>query len=66
MTIEFAVIGGTGMTDIEGLEVTHREVVHTPYGEPSGPITHGKIGGKNIAFLARHGYTHTIPPHKIN
>lgn len=35
MTIEFAVIGGTGMTEIEGLEVTHREVVHTPYGEPS-------------------------------
>lgn len=66
MTIEFAVIGGTGMTEIEGLEVTHREVVHTPYGEPSGPITHGTIGGKSIAFLARHGYTHTIPPHKIN
>ncbi len=66
MSIEFAVIGGTGMTEIEGLEVTHREVVHTPYGEPSGPITHGTIGGKSIAFLARHGYTHTIPPHKIN
>ncbi len=66
MTIEMAVIGGTGMTEIEGLEVTHREVVHTPYGEPSGPITHGIIGGKSIAFLARHGYTHTIPPHKIN
>lgn len=66
MTIEFAVIGGTGMTEIEGLEVTHREVVHTPYGEPSGPVTHGIIDGKRIAFLARHGYTHTIPPHKIN
>lgn len=38
MSIEFAVIGGTGMTEIEGLEVTHREVVHTPYGEPSGPL----------------------------
>lgn len=66
MTIEFAVIGGTGLTQIEGLEVIHREVVHTPYGEPSGPITHGMIGGKRIAFLARHGYTHNIPPHKIN
>lgn len=66
MTIEFAVIGGTGMTEIEGLEVIHREVVHTPYGEPSGPITHGMIAGKRIVFLARHGYTHTIPPHKIN
>lgn len=66
MSIEFAVIGGTGLTEIEGLEVFHREVVHTPYGEPSGPVTHGRIDGKRIAFLARHGYTHTIPPHKIN
>jgi 5'-methylthioinosine phosphorylase len=66
MTIEFAVIGGTGLTEIDGLEVIHREVVHTPYGEPSGPITHGMIAGKRIVFLARHGYTHNIPPHKVN
>ncbi len=66
MTIEFAVIGGTGLTEIEGLEVIHREVVHTPYGEPSGPVMHGMIDGKRIAFLARHGYTHNIPPHKVN
>lgn len=66
MTIAFAVIGGTGLTEIEGLEVTHREVVHTPYGEPSGPITHGIIAGKRIAFLARHGYTANIPPHRVN
>lgn len=66
MTIDFAVIGGTGMTEIEGLEVIHREVVHTPYGEPSGPVTHGMIDGKRIAFLARHGYTHNIPPHRVN
>lgn len=64
--IAFAVIGGTGLTAIEGLEVIHREVVHTPYGEPSGQITHGVIGEKRIAFLARHGYTHNIPPHRIN
>jgi 5'-methylthioinosine phosphorylase len=64
--IAFAVIGGTGLTAIEGLEVIHREVVHTPYGEPSGQITHGMIGGKRIVFLARHGYTHNIPPHRIN
>jgi len=66
MTIAFAVIGGTGLTEIDGLEVTHREVVHTPYGEPSGPITHGLIDGKRIAFLARHGYTANIPPHRVN
>ncbi len=64
--IDFAVIGGTGLTEIEGLQVIHREVVHTPYGQPSGQITHGMIGEKRIAFLARHGYTHNIPPHKVN
>ncbi|PID48468.1 MAG: S-methyl-5'-thioadenosine phosphorylase [Proteobacteria bacterium] len=64
--IAFAVIGGTGLTEIDGLEVIHREVLHTPYGEPSGPVTHGLLGGKRIVFLARHGYTHNIPPHKVN
>lgn len=64
--IAFAVIGGTGLTAIDGLEVIHREVVHTPYGEASGPITHGIIDDTRIAFLARHGYTHNIPPHRIN
>lgn len=64
--IEFAVIGGTGLTEIEGLEIIHREVVHTPYGEPSGQFTHGQLGDKRILFLARHGYAHSIPPHKVN
>ncbi len=61
-----AIIGGTGLTSLPGLEITHREVVHTPYGEPSGPITHGLLHGKAVMFLARHGYGHTIPPHRVN
>ncbi len=61
-----ALIGGTGLTSIDGLEIIKREVVHTPYGEPSGPLTFGVLNGKEIVFLARHGYGHTIPPHKIN
>ncbi|MGB0845885.1 MAG: S-methyl-5'-thioinosine phosphorylase [Thiolinea sp.] len=64
--VEFAVIGGSGLTEIEELEIIHREVVHTPYGEPSGQFTHGQLGDKHIIFLARHGYTHCIPPHKVN
>jgi 5'-deoxy-5'-methylthioadenosine phosphorylase len=63
---EVAIIGGTGLTSLDGLVVTHREVVRTPWGEPSGPITHGTLGGQEVAFLARHGSGHTIPPHKIN
>ena len=61
-----AIIGGTGLTSLNNLEITHREVVHTPYGEPSGPLTYGVLGGKKIVFLARHGYGHTIPPHCVN
>jgi len=63
---ELAIIGGTGLTSLKGLELTRREVVHTPYGEPSGPLTHGLLCGKEVVFLARHGYGHTIPPHRIN
>jgi 5'-methylthioinosine phosphorylase len=64
--MSLAIIGGTGLTKLDGLEITRREVVHTPYGEPSGPITHGEQHGKEVLFLARHGYGHTIPPHRVN
>ena len=61
-----AIIGGTGLTSLNNLEITKREVVHTPYGEPSGPLTYGVLSGREVVFLARHGYGHTIPPHMIN
>ncbi len=63
---EVAIIGGTGLTQLNDLRITHREVVHTPYGEPSGPLTYGTLQGREVVFLARHGYGHTIPPHCIN
>src|SRR3569623_1914120 len=63
---ELAIIGGTGLTTLKNLDITKREVVHTPFGEPSGPLTHGVLSGKKVVFLARHGYGHTIPPHMIN
>lgn len=63
---ELAIIGGTGLRSLKTLEITQRQVVHTPYGEPSGPLTHGVLSGKKVVFLARHGYRHTIPPHEIN
>ncbi len=61
-----AIIGGSGLTELAGLVTTGRQVVRTPYGEPSGPITFGRIGGGEVAFLARHGYGHTLAPHEIN
>ena len=63
---DLAIIGGTGLTNLEGIEITHRQMMYTPYGEPSAPITHGNYSGKSIVFLPRHGARHTIPPHKIN
>jgi 5'-deoxy-5'-methylthioadenosine phosphorylase len=61
-----AVIGGSGLTQLANLDVSHREVLRTPYGEPSGAVTFGQIGGRPVAFLARHGYGHTIAPHEVN
>lgn len=60
------IIGGSGLTQLANLDVSHREVVRTPYGEPSGPLTFGRIGARDVAFVARHGYGHTIPPHLVN
>ena len=61
-----AIIGGSGLTQLANLDVTHREVMRTPYGDPSGAVTFGQLGGQPVAFLARHGYGHTIPPHEVN
>lgn len=61
-----AIIGGTGLTKLANLEVLRREVMRTPYGEPSGAFTFGKIKEREVVFLARHGYGHTIPPHQVN
>lgn len=60
------IIGGTGLTQLENLTVTRRQLIRTPYGEPSGPLTFGEIGGCTVVFLARHGHGHTIPPHMVN
>jgi 5'-methylthioadenosine phosphorylase len=61
-----AIIGGTGLTQLASLDISHREAVRTPYGETSGLVTLGSIRGLPVAFLARHGDGHTIPPHQIN
>jgi len=61
-----AIIGGSGLTQLASLEVTQRKVARTPYGEASGALTFGRICGRDVIFLARHGYGHTIPPHEVN
>ncbi|CAH1385203.1 S-methyl-5'-thioinosine phosphorylase [Candidatus Nitrotoga sp. M5] len=61
-----AIIGGTGLTQLTNLEISHRQVMRTPYGEPSGAITFGHLRQHEVMFIARHGYGHTIPPHEVN
>ncbi|WP_047549366.1 S-methyl-5'-thioinosine phosphorylase [Methylotenera sp. G11] len=61
-----AIIGGTGLTELEDLRVNKRVIVRTPYGEPSQPLIFGEICGGEVIFLARHGSGHTIPPHEVN
>jgi 5'-methylthioinosine phosphorylase len=63
---KLAIIGGSGFTRMQSLEITRREVVSTPYGEPSSPLIHGMYKGTEIIFLPRHGAGHTIPPHRVN
>lgn len=61
-----AIIGGSGLTRLKDLKITRREVVRTPYGEPSAPMVIGELAGHEVLFLPRHGSGHTIPPHEIN
>lgn len=66
MSIDLALIGGTGLYRFPGLEDVERYASDTPYGHPSDAIVLGRVGARRIAFLARHGEGHTIPPHRVN
>ena len=60
------IIGGTGLYRMEGLEVTESREVPTPFGAPSGPVLLGRLAGREVAFLARHGLKHDLLPGEIN
>ncbi|WP_349617889.1 S-methyl-5'-thioinosine phosphorylase [Azotobacter salinestris] len=65
MTVH-AIIGGTGLTQLEGLSIHQSLVLETPYGAPSADILRGEYAGREVLFLARHGHPHRIPPHRVN
>lgn len=60
------VIGGSGLYEFEGLQAVERQEIETPFGPPSSPVIIGDLGGRTIAFLARHGVGHTISPAEVN
>jgi len=61
-----AIVGGSGLAQLSSLTETRRIAARTRYGEPSAPLTLGRIGGAEVVFLARHGDAHSVPPHQIN
>jgi len=62
----YAVIGGSGLYALDGLNIESAEKVDTPYGLISADLQLGLWHEKPVAFLPRHGIDHQIPPHKIN
>ncbi|MFC5526255.1 S-methyl-5'-thioinosine phosphorylase [Rhodanobacter ginsengisoli] len=64
--LDLAVIGGSGLYSFPGLENTARHTLHTPYGPASGDVVQGDFAGMRVAFLARHGEGHNLPPHRVN
>ncbi len=65
MTV-LAVIGGTGLDQLEGLEILEAQELETPFGAPSRAIQRGRLSGRELLFLHRHGSPRAIPPHRVN
>ncbi len=63
---EIGIIGGTGMYDSRLFSGQEKVKIHTPFGSTSDEITLGQCNGRSVAFVPRHGRSHTIPPHLVN
>jgi 5'-methylthioadenosine phosphorylase len=60
------VIGGSGLYDFPALQKVETTYPDTPFGKPSAPIAVGELSGRKVAFLARHGIGHFLPPSEVN
>ena len=60
------VIGGSGLYEMEGFEQREERVVDTPFGAPSDALVGGRLAGRPLWFLPRHGRGHRLLPHEIN
>jgi 5'-methylthioadenosine phosphorylase len=63
---EIGIIGGSGFYDLEGLEQAHAIRLKTPFGSPSEKLMLGKLRGRSVAFLSRHGHGHFLNPSEVN
>jgi 5'-methylthioinosine phosphorylase len=66
MSVDLAVVGGSGLYQFPGLSEVETDVQPTPFGAPSAPIAIGRLGPHRLAFLARHGTDHRLAPHRVN
>ncbi len=60
------IIGGSGLYEMDGLEILREERVRTPFGDPSDRYIVGRLEGRPVAFLARHGRGHSLMPSELN
>ncbi len=63
---EIGILGGTGLYDMEGLQVVREVRIKTPFGDPSDAYRIGTLEGRRVAFLSRHGRGHRHGPSEIN
>ena len=61
-----AIIGGSGLYQIDSLENISAREIRTPFGPPSGPVIEGRLAGRRVCFLPRHGEGHRLLAHEIN
>ncbi len=66
MAAPIGIIGGTALADLVGLEAGEHVAADTRYGAPSGPLVRGRLAGRDVCFLMRHGRGHRLAPHRIN
>lgn len=63
--VDLAIIGGSGLYEIEGLAQVESISMDTPFGKPSDDIVVGTLHGRRVAFLPRHGRGHTLSPTEV-
>jgi 5'-methylthioadenosine phosphorylase len=65
-TVSIGIIGGSGLYDMAELQDREERIIHTPFGDPSGPYVVATLRGRRVAFLARHGHGHRLSPSELN
>ena len=63
--VAIGIIGGSGLYEMDSLEIQEEREVDTPFGKPSAPLVIGEMEGRRVAFLPRHGVHHQYNPSEV-